>query len=70
MPKRDEEALKRTYRFPKSLLARLEAEAAKYRRPVNTQLEIVLEEWFAQQDRKPEKPSGPLVPVALVAARH
>lgn len=65
MPKREEEAVKRTYRFPKSLLARLEAEAAKFRRPVNTQLEIALEEWFAQQDKKPEKESGPweLVPM-------
>lgn len=58
MPKREEEAVKRTYRVPKSLLARLEAEAAKFRRPVNTQLEIALEEWFAQQDRKSEKEPG------------
>lgn len=60
MPRREEEAVKRTYRFPKSLLARLEAEAAKFRRPVNTQLEIALEEWFAQQDKKSEgKEPGP-----------
>lgn len=52
MTKRTEEAIKRTYRFPKSLLARLEATAATARRPVNTQLEIALEEWFAQQEKK------------------
>ena len=58
MPKRDEVAVKRTYRFPKSLLARLEAEAAKHRRAVNTQLEIALEEWFAQQDKKAKDQPG------------
>ena len=67
MPRRDEEAVKRTYRFPKSLLARLEAAAAKARRPVNTQLEIALEEWFAQQDKKSEKEPGPMVLVGATA---
>lgn len=55
MPKREEEALKRTYRFSVSLLKRLEDEAAKNRRAVNTQLEIIIEEWFAQKDKDREK---------------
>ena len=54
MPKRTEESTKRTYRFANSLLARLEAEAAKHRRAVNTQIEVILEEWFAQQDKNIE----------------
>jgi hypothetical protein len=58
MPKREEESLKRTYRFAKSLLTRLEEEAAKNRRAVNTQLEIILEEWFAQEDKKAQEKSS------------
>jgi hypothetical protein len=63
MPKRDESAKKRTYRFADSLLSRLEAEAAKHRRAVNTQLEMILEEWFAQQEQKKSEDSdkGPMV---------
>jgi len=52
VPKRTEKSVKRTYRFAESLLNRLEEEAAKHRRAVNTQLEIILEEWFAQQDKE------------------
>lgn len=72
MPKRDEKAHKRTYRFAESLLAQLEAEAAKHRRAVNTQLEMILEEWFAQQKKQADESekderTGPLTPTPLVA---
>lgn len=57
MGKREEDAPKRTYRIPKSLLRKMEEEAATNRRPVNTQLEIILEEWFKSKQKLASIPS-------------
>lgn len=70
MPKRDERAVKRTYRFAETLLARLETEAAKHRRAVNTQLEMIIEDWFRQQEkagRQEETDQGNHAPAPIPA---
>lgn len=54
MPKRTEDAVKRTYRFSKTLLKQIEEEAARNRRAVNTQIEMMIEEWFTKQGKKKE----------------
>lgn len=67
MPKRTEDAVKRTYRFGKTLLAQVEKEAARNRRAVNTQIELMLEEWLAKQDRKKEDSAGDRAPAQRAA---
>jgi len=63
----DKGRVKRTYILPSALLKRLEHAAADGRRPVGRQLEVILEEWFAQQDKKSEKKPGPSPAVSAPA---
>ena len=67
MGENDNGRSKRTYILPNALLKRLERAAADGRRPVGRQLEVILEEWFTQQDKKSEKKPGPFPAVSVPA---
>lgn len=46
-------------RFPKNILAAIKAQAAAGRRPINTQILILVEQGLAQHDDAPARPKRP-----------